>query len=76
MATEGLMSLREAAEYLGLTRMQVYRHVNAGHIQTHTIGSMQVVEKAELDRFRAMPKNKGGRPKELVRTPGPVALAV
>lgn len=76
MVTEGLMSLREAAAYLGLTRMQVYRHVNAGHIKTHTIGSMQVVEREELDRFRATPKNKGGRPKELVRTPSPVALAM
>ncbi len=74
MAADDLMSLREAAEYLGLTRTQVYRHVNAGRIKTSLIGSMQVVDRQELDRFRSMPRNKGGRPKSSVRIPSPVVL--
>jgi len=69
MVTDDLMTLRQVAERLGISRMQVYRHVNAGHIKTHTIGSMQVVERQELDRFLATPKNKGGRPRKENRKP-------
>jgi excisionase family DNA binding protein len=53
----------QAAKYLGVNRQRVYQLADAGRLGTRIAGYW-IFTKAELDRFKTLPKPKGGRPKK------------
>ncbi len=70
-----LMTSGEAAAYLEVSRQQIHRLAQAGKLKAQRAGDFLLFERAELDRYRAMPKSKGGRPKEEVGTLARASLA-
>lgn len=59
-----LMTSGEAATYLDVSRQQIHRLVQAGKLNAQRAGDFLLFERSELDRYRELPKNKGGRPKK------------
>lgn len=57
------LSATQAAEYLGITRARINQLATAGKIRRDEVGGYYVYARAELDRWRAAPKDVGGRPK-------------
>jgi len=57
------LSATQAAEYLGVSRARINQLASAGKIRRDEVGGYYVYTRAELDRWRAMPKDVGGRPK-------------
>ena len=55
------LSASQAAAYLGVHRSRLYQLTKAG--LGRQIGGYWLYTKAELDAYKAAPKNKGGRPK-------------
>ena len=70
-----LMTSGEAAVYLEVSRQQVHRLVQAGKLKAERAGEFLLFERKELDRYRAAPKSKGGRPKNYAGTLARAALA-
>lgn len=46
-----VMSIRDAADYLGLSRNTVYRLVRSGEIPAKRFGNQWRISKAVLDKF-------------------------
>ena len=69
---DALMTGGEAARYLDLSRTQIHRLVKEGKLEARRAGEFLLFQRAELDRYKALPKSKGGRPKEEA---GPTARA-
>lgn len=67
MEIKDWMSTREAAVYLGVSKPQIFRLIQNGHLIAHKEDSAPVpyykVQKDALDAYKALPKNKGGRPR-------------
>ena len=66
-----LMTSGEAAAYLDVSRQQIHRLAQAGKLKAQRAGEFLLFERAELDRYRATPKSKGGRPKNQAGPPAP-----
>ena len=74
--SEDLLTVTQAAEYLGMTRQAVHLLTKQGLGKRY--GSMWLFTRGELDEYRARPRTHGGRPagaKTNASTPSPVALA-
>ncbi len=54
--TSALLSVSEAAKYLGVGRRQIYRLIEWGDIKAVKLGRSCQVQKDSLDRFRASGK--------------------
>jgi excisionase family DNA binding protein len=50
---ENLMTVTEAAKYLGLSRRTIYRLIDRGVFNPGQIGHMLVIEKNEVDAYAA-----------------------
>lgn len=56
-----LLSIQDAAEALGgIARSSVYRAIQAGRIQSVTVGSRRLIPESEIARLAGQPT--GGRP--------------
>jgi hypothetical protein len=68
MDNKAWVSAREAAEYLDVTKPQVFRLIYENKIVAKLNMKAPVpyylISKASLDRYKSAPKNKGGRPKK------------
>ncbi len=60
---EELLTSGEAATYLGITKQRVHELATRGKLEARRAGRFWLFRKAELDRWRESPKNKGGRPR-------------
>lgn len=60
---EELLTAAEAARVLGLSRQRVTHLAHEGRIGRQVANRFYVFTRAELEAYRAGPKNKGGRPK-------------
>lgn len=58
------LSVREAAEVLGVSRGRVHQFVCEGRLHPSRIGNLLVFPAGEIDRFRRIPRLPG-RPKSL-----------
>jgi len=52
----------DAALYLGLSKQRLYELASAGRLG-QKVGAHWLFTRAELDEYKAHPKDKGGRPK-------------
>ncbi len=66
---EELLSAKQAAALLQVTRARINQLAEDGKLTRKEIGGYFLYLKSELDAYRAEPKNKGGRPKEEAETP-------
>lgn len=57
-----LYGTKEAAEYLGINLWLVGRYCRQGRIRAEKVGSRWLIERAELERFAAIPR-RPGKPK-------------
>jgi excisionase family DNA binding protein len=48
-----LLSVREAADNIGLSRSTLYQLIKSGDVNSVTVGSRRLVPAAELERFVA-----------------------
>lgn len=72
---DDLLTVTQAAEYLGVTRQAVHVLTKRGY--GRRLGSFWLFTRAELDAYRALPRTHGGRPpgaKIGTSAPSPVAL--
>lgn len=53
LVSEGLVTIREAAEFLGIGRTLVYVLLEQGHLPSAKIGRRRVIPKQALIRFSA-----------------------
>jgi excisionase family DNA binding protein len=53
MSEEQHITIREAANLLGVSRQAVYLRVASGNIPTKTLCGLKVVERAEIERIIA-----------------------
>lgn len=53
LAPQGLLSVQEAARFLGISRAKLYEHFAAGEIQARKNGRRTVLFKEELEAFKA-----------------------
>lgn len=58
----GMLTTRQAAEYLGFAEDTVRRYIKRGIIRATKTGPIWLVDKRECDRYRRN-KNSRGRPK-------------
>lgn len=65
MTAEAPYGLREAAEFLGVHYMTVYRYIRTGRLPARQAGSQWEVSAADLKRFGRAAKVTGGRGKRL-----------
>ena len=67
MGNKDWMSVREAAEHLGVTKPQIFRLLKKGVLSGKKDESAPVpyyqVQRDTIEAYKAKPKNKGGRPK-------------
>lgn len=56
-----LISVAQAGEVLGLQRDRVSRLIREGRISAVKIGRAYVIDRAEVERFAALPR-RAGRP--------------
>ncbi len=61
MTIDELMTITQAAEYLGVTRQAVHLMTKQGYGQR--VGSIWLFTREELERWKATPRHAGGRPK-------------
>lgn len=68
MSNKAWVSAREAAEYLHITKPQIFRLINENKIVAKLNMEAPVpyylISKTSLDKYKSAPKNKGGRPKK------------
>ncbi len=63
MTAEAPYGLREAAEFLGVHYMTVYRYIRTGRLPAHQAGSHWEISAADLKRFGRVRVASGGRGK-------------
>jgi excisionase family DNA binding protein len=68
-----LLSLADAAAYLGRSRMTVQRHITAGNLTAERVGHVYVIRQSELDRFKALDRPSHRPRKPPAAPPGPGA---
>ncbi len=73
MAELDLLTVTQAAEYLGVTRQSVHNMTKQGY--GRRVGSMWLFTREEVDRWKAAPRHAGGRPKPGAGTPSPAIPA-
>ena len=65
------MSAREAAEYLGVTKPQIFRLIKqrriTGHLNKDAPVPYYLIERLSIENYHKAPRNKGGRPKTTKR---------
>jgi site-specific DNA-methyltransferase (adenine-specific) len=62
----GLLTTKEAAEILGVSRVRVRQWIGENRLQAEKLGRDHLIEPAEIQRFRKSGRlsgPKGGRPK-------------
>jgi len=59
----GVVSVKQAAEFLGLHEQTVREYLRAGRIKAQRIGRVYVIDERDLRRFLATPR-KPGRPRK------------
>ncbi len=75
MHEQELLTVTQAAEYLGVTRQAIHLLTKRGI--GRRVGSVWLFTRTELDAYRAAPRPHGGRPpgsKTSLGTPTPVVL--
>lgn len=65
---EELLSAKQAAAHLGVTRARINQLAEAGRLTRREIGGYFLYLKSEVDAYKAAPKSKGGRPKTAAET--------
>lgn len=65
MSAQAPYGLREAAEFLGVHYMTVYRYIRTGRLPARQVGSQWEITAADLKRFGRAAKVTGGRGKRL-----------
>ncbi len=81
MTDEEVLTVTQAAAYLGLTRQAIAGAAQRGEIgRRHPAigvrgGFVYVFTRAELDEWAARPRQPGGRPKSDAMTPTPAVIA-
>lgn len=58
-----LLTINEAAESLGLAASTLRHQVKRGRLQAHQMGTMWLVTRAEVERYRDENLGRPGRPK-------------
>lgn len=61
---EELVTTGEAMRMLGVSRQRVNEIASSGRLGRQIAGRFWVFTRAELEAYRALPKNKGGRPRD------------
>lgn len=56
-----MLTIPEAADEIGMSRVVLWRHVNKGHLPTVEVGKYRMVDAEDLARFKAQ-ERKPGRP--------------
>ena len=64
-----LITTGEAATYLGMSRQRMIELAENGKIPTRRAGKFWLFRRADLDRWKVAPKDKGGRPKNELNLP-------
>ena len=72
---DDLLSATQAAKYLGISRVRINQLAGVGKLKREEVGGYFVYRRSELDRWRDLPKDVGGRPKEEAETLARAALA-
>ncbi len=73
---EELLTGANAARFLGLSRARINLLAKQGRLGKQIAGRFYVFTRAELELYKAQPKDKGGRPPKSARRPLPdVTLA-
>jgi len=63
MERDPLMTMRQAAEALGLERTAVYRAAYQGRLAVERYGRTMMVRRSEVERYRREKRHAGGRPR-------------
>ena len=68
MSKKDWLSAREAAEYIGVTKPQIFRLINEKKIiaslNTEAPVPYYLIDRTSLENYKKTPKNKGGRPRQ------------
>ncbi len=72
---EDLLSAKQAAEFLGVTRARINQLAEEGRLTRREIGGYFLYLRSELEAYKNAPKDKGGRPKEEAGTLARASLA-
>jgi excisionase family DNA binding protein len=62
-----MMTLKQAAEALGVTPATLRQQIAAGRLTAAKIGPLWVVEELEVDRYRRESQGRPGRPRRAPR---------
>jgi hypothetical protein len=68
MCDDIYLNAQQAAAYTGLSRQRIYQLAEDGSIGRRIAGYW-VFTPDELDTYKAIPKNKGGRPPKIPSAP-------
>ena len=71
MERDPLMTMRQAAEALGLERTAVYRAAYQGRLAVERYGRTMMVRRSEVERYRREKRHAGGRPRRTGRDAPP-----
>ncbi len=69
-----LLSLKEAAEDLGVHYMTVYRYVRLGMLPARKEGAAWVVERSDVDALKDQPRDAGGNGRRSADWPGRLSV--
>ena len=59
-----LLTVTQAANYLGLGRQAIWMAIQRGRIKARTIGNVLIVSRKALDRYKSSRKSTGRPPKK------------
>ncbi len=68
---DDLLTVTQAAAALDMHRAAIHRAIYDERLPARRIGSMWLIRRADVERYRATPRHPGGRPK---RRGGPETL--
>lgn len=57
------LSIAEAARLAGMTRSTMGYHIAQGSVKAVPVAGRQLIEKGEAERFAAIPRKRGPKPK-------------
>ena len=72
---EDLLTAEQAATYVGVSRQRIYALTKAKKLNAVRVGNTWLYMRADLDVWKAAPRNPGGRPKRFFLIPTPVIRA-
>lgn len=66
------MTGKEARDYLEVSKQRLQELADAGRIRRHRMGRFWLYLRADVETYKAAPRDKGGRPKKIA---GPLMIA-